>query len=236
VQYDFMMPPQEGGRLYVADLGDPADIGAVAVRPAIEAAVAWMRSNCDVLVYTGDWHDRSDSEIDEESPDPSAGTYPPHCMGRSDDPEERAGAEILDSIRPVDPVVLPLDATDVQGRRVAVQALEQGRAVFVQKNKFDVFIGNPAAEALVEALAAELDGDPLFYVAGVSRDVCVTKVVDGLQERGHETVAIRDATWGLGLEPEEDTLARWRRGGRVLTLDELRSEPEALGAPATGPG
>ncbi|MCH7659762.1 MAG: hypothetical protein IH933_04000, partial [Euryarchaeota archaeon] len=34
-----------------------------------------------------------DAEIDPHAPNPQAGTYPPHCMGRSDDPDERAGAE-----------------------------------------------------------------------------------------------------------------------------------------------
>lgn len=227
VQYDFMVPPAEGGRLYVADLWDPTDEGAVLARPAIEAAVTWMRSNCDVLVYTGDWHDRSDPEIDERDPDPHAGTYPPHCMGRSDDPEERKGAEILASIRPEDPVVLELGATDADGHRVASEAIRQRRPVFIHKNELDVFTGNPATDAFLETLVEELGGDPLFYVIGVARDVCVTRAVDGLQARGHETAAVKDATWGLGIEDEEVTLERWRRGGRVLTVDQLRAETGA---------
>ncbi|HEM46527.1 MAG TPA: hypothetical protein ENO23_05715, partial [Alphaproteobacteria bacterium] len=52
VQNDFMRPPEEGGRLYVAHLEDPSDEGAVQVRPAIERAVRWMEVHCEVIVYT----------------------------------------------------------------------------------------------------------------------------------------------------------------------------------------
>jgi nicotinamidase-related amidase len=224
VQNDFMLPPDQGGRLYVVDLFDADDDGAVLARPAIEAAVDWMREHCDALVYTGDWHGYDDDEIDPERPDPSSGTYPPHCMGRSDDPEEREGARILVSVRPEDPVILGREGSEDDARAAARAAVRDGRPVWIRKNRFDVFEGNPVAGSFIEALSAELGGEPEFVVAGVSRDVCVTKAVDGLQQRGFRTVALRDATWGLGLEPEEETLARWRRGGRVTTVDELRSE------------
>ncbi|MDT8436569.1 MAG: isochorismatase family protein [Gemmatimonadota bacterium] len=223
VQNDFMLPPEDGGRLYVADPADPADEGAEAVRPAIEAAVAWMRDHCDALVFTGDWHGYDDEEIDPDDPDPAAGTYPPHCMGRSDDPAERAGAEILVSVRPHDPVILDRDADADEARRAARLAVEERRPVWIRKNRFDVFRGNPLTDVFVEALTAALGGDPRFVLAGVARDVCVTQAVDGLQARGHRTVALRDATHGLGLESEEETLARWARGGDVVTLEELRT-------------
>ena len=58
---------------------------------------------------------------------------------------------------------------------------------------------------------------------GVARDVCMTQAVDGLQARGYDVTAVRDATWGLGLEPEEVTLARWAEKGRVVTLAELKA-------------
>ena len=58
-------------------------------------------------------------------------------------------------------------------------------------------------------------------VIGVARDVCVTQAIDGMQARGHATVAVSDATWGLGLEPEVHTLDRWRTGGRIVKLSEL---------------
>ncbi len=215
--------------------------GAARVIPALEAATAWMHAHCDVIVYTGDWHGLDDAEIDPVAPDPARYTYPPHCMGRSPDPEERAGAEVIAEIRPVDPLVLAHDADNEDAALVARLAVRQRRPVFVRKTRFNVFEGNPACEAFVrslgEALAGwgetvdradhgsardELPGRALeFVVIGVARDVCVTQAVDGLQARGYAVTAVRDATWGLGLEPEAETLARWAEGGRVVTLAEL---------------
>lgn len=218
VQNDFMQPD---GRLYVKDLGNEDDPGAVEARPAIEEAVEWMRSHCDLMVFTGDWHDYGDAEIDAEDPDPDQGTYPPHCMGRSDDPDERRGAEIIESVRPAKPVVLDLGAGPEEARSVAALAVDESRPIFIRKTRFDVFAGNGATEPLVASLEAILDRRLEIFVAGVARDVCVTAAVDGLAERGYEVVAIRDATWGLGLEEEKDTLARWALEGRVTTTDRL---------------
>lgn len=218
VQNDFMRPD---GRLYVKDPDDHDDPGAAEARPAIEEAVAWMRSHCDLMVFTGDWHAREDPEIDPHDPDPRKGTYPPHCMGRSDDPAEREGARIIESIRPANPVILEVGADDHEARNVAVLAVEESRPVFIRKTRFDVFEGNPATDALVRKLEEVLDRDLEVWVAGVARDVCVTAAVDGLTRRGYDVVAVRDATWGLGLEGEEETLSRWARTGRVVSLDEL---------------
>jgi len=223
VQNDFMLPPEQGGRLYVSDLTDPDDPGARLAVGAIGRAVEWMRDNCDVVVYTADWHGIDDAEIDADDPDPAAGTYPPHCMGRSPDPDEARGARIIDRIRPTAPLVLDLNA-DETAAPIARLAVDGRRPVVIRKNRFDVFTGNSATEAFVAALAGELGGDPEFIVAGVSRDVCVTKAVDGLQHRGYRTTALRDATWGLGLEDEQTTLDRWESGGRVITVDELSGE------------
>ena len=221
VQNDFMHPPGLGGRLYVADLTDPSDVGAVAVQSVIERAVEWMRANCVTIVYSADWHGEDDAEIDSVAPDPSRGTYPPHCMGRSEDSDERDGAAIIASIRPSDPLILDLDADETGAVALARLAVQQRRPVIIRKNEFDVFTGNSCTESFVRGLAEALGSAPQFVLIGVSRDVCMTRAVDGLQARGYSTIAISDATWGLGLEPETETLARWRHGGSVVTLDEL---------------
>lgn len=235
VQNDFMRPD---GRLYVKDLKDDADRGAIAAQPAIEAAVAWMRVYCDVMVYTGDWHGYGDAEIDAENPDPEAGTYPPHCMGRSPDRREREGARIIESVRPADPVVLEVDAGEAEARDAVARALGEDRPLFIRKVRFDVFEGNAATEHVVEALEATLGPEVEVWVVGVARDVCVTAAVDGLAARGYEVVAITDATWGLGLEDEEVTLDRWARNGRLATTADLpdpaRSEPREPRAPRGG--
>lgn len=218
VQEDFVNPD---GRLYVRDLFDDSDPGAARVIPALEAGAKWMRANCDVIVYTGDWHGLEDAEIDPVAPDPARDTYPPHCMGRSPDPEERAGAEVIEEIRPVAPLVLAHDAVDEEAVLVARLAVKRRRPVFVRKTRFNVFEGNAACETFVRSLGEALGRAPEFVVIGVARDVCVTQAVDGLQARGYAVTAVRDATWGLGLEPEAETLARWAGRGRVVTLAEL---------------
>ncbi|MCY3678567.1 MAG: isochorismatase family protein [Gemmatimonadetes bacterium] len=220
VQVDFMDP---AGRLYVRDLFDDSDPGAITIIPALEAATAWMREHCDILVYTGDWHGLEDPEIDAVAPDPARDTYPPHCMGRSPDPDERAGAQVIAEIRPVDPVVLAHDAGADAAEAVARRAVAERRPVFVQKTRFNVFKGNPGCEAFVTSLVAALGRPAEFVVIGVARDVCMTQAVDGLQARGYAVLAVRDTTWGLGLEPEEVTLARWAEKGRVVTLAELEA-------------
>ncbi len=150
VQRDFMEPD---GRLYVRDLGDASDPGATSIVATLGDAVAWMRENCIVIVFTGDWHALDDAEIDPHAPNPQAGTYPPHCMGRSDDPDERAGAELIGVVRPTDPLVLPMGATGAEAAGTAREAIRRGRSVFIQKNRFDVFEGNTAAETFLATLA-----------------------------------------------------------------------------------
>ncbi len=222
VQRDFMEPD---GRLYVHDLGDTSDTGATSIVATLGDAVAWMRENCTVIVYTGDWHALEDAEIDPHAANPQDGTYPPHCMGRSDDPDERAGAELIAVVRPIDPLVLPMGATGAEAAATAREAIRRGRSVFIQKNRFDVFEGNAATETFVATLADEAEGQMELVVIGVARDVCVTQAVDGMQERGYRVTAVRDATWGLGLEDEEVTLGRWASRGSVVTLSELTGQP-----------
>lgn len=214
VQRDFMAPD---GRLYVRDLANPGDPGARLVTGALVEVVAWLRTHAQVLVYTGDWHGLDDPEIDTVAPDPARGTYPPHCMGRSSDPHEQAGAHILPEVAPVDPLLLEVDAGDADGVRVARAAVQGRRPVFIRKTRFDVFSGNAATSRFLASLEAELGSPIHFLVAGVARDVCVTQAVDGLLARGYGVTVVRDATWGLGLESEEATLARWVAGGATLT-------------------
>jgi nicotinamidase-related amidase len=216
-QNDFLLTPAEGGRLYVHDLFDERDEGTRQVIPALRRAAEWMRAECALVVFTGDWHAYGDAEIDPVDPDPARETYPPHCMGMSDDPAEREGAWIHPSIRPHDPIVLPRDAAEEDARQAVERALAERRPVFIQKDRFDVFRGNPSTEAFVAELRRRL-GRLDVYVAGVARDVCVKHAVEGLlhPSRGCLVTLVTDATWGLGLEPEAESLARWTRDGAAL--------------------
>jgi nicotinamidase-related amidase len=219
VQNDFMLPPEQGGRLYVRDLFDNGqDAGATQIVPALVRAAEWMRANCDAVVYTGDWHAHDDAEIDPVAPDAAKGTYPPHCMGFSPDADEREGAQIIAEIRPAHPIVLERDAADADARDVARRAVDERRPVFIQKSRFSVFEGNPAADAFVRALRGHLGGAVEVYVIGVARDVCVKGAVEGMLEpvRGVPVTLVTDATWGLGIETEAESLRRWMDAGAAL--------------------
>ena len=226
VQRDFMEPD---GRLYVRDLFDERDPGAAEAEPRLVEAVNWMHAHARLVVYTGDWHGYDDAEIDAGNPDPEKGTYPPHCMGRSPDPLERRGAEIIPSLAAPECLVLQVDATPIEAHALVARWRRRPRPVLIRKNRFDVFEGNPAAGAFVQAITAALHPAE-FFVAGVARDVCVTRVIDELQARGHRVTAIRDAMWGLGLEAEEDTLARWGREARVVEVADLPRADDGSGA------
>ena len=237
VQRDFMDPPSAGGRLYVHDLFDPTDVGATQALPAIARTVEWLRAHAAALVYTGDWHAMGDREIDPVAPDATRGTYPPHCMGLSPDPVERLGAALVPSVAP-DPttvVVLGRDADADEARAAATAAAVARRPVFVQKREFSVFDGNAGADAFVRALVAEVAGAsgdaPTFVVCGVAADVCVRQAVDGLLARGHRVVVVRDAMWGLGLEPLDRLLTEWQARGAGVTTSALlarQREPSAV--------
>ena len=229
VQRDFMEPD---GRLYVRDLFDDGDPGAVTAEPRLVEAVEWMHAHAALVVYTGDWHGYDDAEIDAKNPDPGKGTYPPHCMGRSDGSRGAARRGDHSVAGLPDCLVLQVHATPTEVHALVARWRRRPRPVLIRKDRFDVFEGNRGADLFVESIARALD--PVeFFVAGVARDVCVTQAIDGLQARGHRVTAIRDAMWGLGLEAEEDTLARWREKGRVIEVADLpRDETEAGGVGA----
>lgn len=223
VQNDFMLPPEEGGRLYVKDQNDPDDPGAKAVKDDIVEAVQYMRDKGYMMVFTGDWHDFSDEEIDTENPDFQT-TYPPHCMGRVDDTDLQFGAWIIPEIAPNDPLVLDVVAEPMMGYNVAAQAIHDNRDVFIRKTKFDVFEGNAATGTFLGALSRGLGSltpnDQEIVVCGVARDVCVDQAVSGMTTQGYSPTVLLDCTWGLGLESEEETIDRWHsNGAKTITLD-----------------
>ena len=215
VQNDFMEPT---GRLYVHHLFDSSDAGAVRAAPKIERAVQWMHAHCDVVVFTGDWHGYGDREIDTHAPDPAHETYPPHCMGLSPNADEQRGAEIMASVAPHDAIVLPRGTTNADARSGARRAIADHRPVFVQKNEFSVFRGNPATDAFLDELLSQLPAPVEFVVCGVATDVCVRHAVEGFLDRGYRVTVVEDAMWGLGLLGPAQTLERWAERGAALAV------------------
>ena len=224
VQFDFMTPPERGGRLYVRHLTDPTDVGASRIIPALEHTVRWLRAHTSSVVFTGDWHADDDREIDREHPD-FRDTYPAHCMGAGSDAAERRGAELIEAIAPRDAVVIiDRDASATTADRAASHAAAGG-TVMIQKREFSVFEGQAQTDRFLEALTHALRMRPEIIVCGVATDVCVRMAVEGFLDRGYDVTVVRDAVWGLGIQADESLFATWRaRGARIATLAELQRE------------
>jgi nicotinamidase/pyrazinamidase len=212
-QFDFMTPPEEGGLLYVKDPADPADPGARAIVPALRRLSDYAREHEILRVATGDWHTLDHREIDEASPD-YRDTFPPHCMAG-----ER-GSEKIPETALRDPIVIPLRAGEEQARDAVRRARAEGRDLFLHKEEFSCFAGNPATDALLDEL------DPgRIVVYGVALDVCVRHAVEGMLDRGEHVVVVQDATWGLGLEQRDALLGRWEeRGARLASVEDVTGE------------
>jgi nicotinamidase-related amidase len=224
VQEDFMRAGLPGGRLYVKHLSDPHDPGAECIIPKLERVARWMWSECDAVVYTRDAHRLDDPEISASAPD-FVDTYPVHCAAYSDDPAERAGAEIIPEVAPVSSMLsLVRDASDEEARSLAERAVREGVPVLVEKSRFSVWTGNRAMPAFVESLQAALGGRPELIVCGVASDVCVAQGVDGFLERGFPVTIVSDAIYSLGGD-DDARLAGWAaRGATITTVDELLAE------------
>jgi nicotinamidase-related amidase len=222
-QNDFMLKQLPGGRLFVRQLHDPNDLGAEQIIPALSRAVALYHRRCDQVTYTGDWHHKDDAEIDPIAPDPMKGTYPLHCMGMSDDPIERAGAELVLEVRPAqDLLVLERDVAGSPARQVALDSVRTRRSVFIQKHEFSVFTGAPGAEEYIAGLEEALDAELVIVVCGVATDVCVKHAIDGFLARHYSVILLTDATYGLGLEDSNGLVAEWQRRGLIaLTVDQF---------------
>ena len=222
VQADFMVPPERGGRLYVHHLDAPDDVGAQRIIPVLAQAVEWLRRNARAVVYTGDWHTDDDAEIDREAPN-FADTYPAHCMGAGSDPSERGGAALIPEVAPSGPMsILPRNATPADADAAAV-ACAAGQPVFIQKQLFSVFAGQPQTDRFLASLTTELGAQPEVVVCGVATNVCVRQAVEGFLDRGYAVTVIRDAIWGLAAGAETELLAGWRaRGAAIITLAELQ--------------
>lgn len=217
-QFDFMTPPDEGGKLYVKDLSDETDPGAVRIKPALKRLSDYAREHGILRVATGDWHTLDHREIDPDSPN-FRDTYPPHCMAGEQGSEKIPETELRD------PIVVPIRADPETARRAVEHARREGRDIFLRKEEFSCFTGNPATEELLRALDART-----IVVYGVALDVCVRHAVEGMLDRGARVFLVEDATWGLGIGDPESLLRGWEERGlaRVKTDDVVAGYPPRL--------
>lgn len=157
------------------------------------------------VVNTCDWHTNETEEI-SETPD-FINTFPEHCM------ENTKGAEFVVETTPSQPYVISYSQKDF----IPEDAI-QHRNIVIQKDKFDVFSGNPFTEKLLDKLSQNI-----FVVYGVAENVCVNFAVKGLLDRGKEVWVISDAIKGLPNigSPINDWI---ESGAKIKTLNDLKNQ------------
>jgi|GEM_PF-120168 len=147
--------------------------------------------------YTMDWHEEDDSEL-SDNPDFKK-TFPPHCIAGT------KGAWLIPQAIGEDTYPDENDFLD-------------DRTLVFYKNEFSVFNGN---EDFLDSLNAFAYFDEIF-VAGVSGDVCVKHVIDGLIE--HKG---KEFDFGV-LYIVEDCIASLNPGGFEQYLDNLYNNYDCL--------
>lgn len=157
------------------------------------------------VVNTCDWHT---NEADELSDTPDfINTFPEHCM------KNTKGAEFVEATSPSQPYVVSYS----QKHFIPEDAI-QHRNIVIQKNKFDVFSGNPFTEKLLDKLSQNI-----IVVYGVAENVCVNFAVKGLLDRGKEVWVVSDAI--KGLPNIKSPINEWvDNGAKIKTLSDLKSE------------
>jgi nicotinamidase-related amidase len=96
------------------------------------------------------------------------------------------------------------------------------RQIVIEKQRIDVFT-NPNIEALLTRL-----GKPEIVLYGVVTEICVAAATRGLLDRGYRMTVVEDAIRHLDQEKGLAFLEEvGRRGGRIITADQLLSSSAA---------
>ncbi len=143
--------------------------------------------------------------------DPEFRDYPPHCLAGTPGQKKVAGTLLPGHyVIPNRKIDLPVD-------------LGSYPQIMVEKQATDVFT-NPNLDELLGCLGA--DREIVLY--GVVTEICVEQAAGGLSQRGYRVHLVRDAIQHLDAAKASATIAEVeRRGGRLLTTDEVLSEARA---------
>ena len=175
--------------------------GADAIVPNLKRLTDWARLGHLLVVASADAHQEGDEEFSR---------YPPHCLAGT------RGQEKIPETRLARQLVIPNRPTEMPARP---QDFEQ---VVLEKQKFDVF-SNPNTETLL----ARLGQVELIVLYGVVTEICVERAALGLLDRGFRVCLVQDAVHHLEAAKAAATFAEVeRRGGRVVSIDEIVEEVE----------
>jgi len=183
-QKDFM---NKDGALYVE--------GAESIKPNLKILTQFAKENNIMVVNTRDWHDERDKEL-SENPD-FINTFPQHCIHGSE------GAEFIEETKP-DKIITTGSNELYYGLDAPVLNI-YARNIVIDKNKFDVFAGNPDTDKFLNFINPDL-----VVVYGVATNVCVHHAVMGLTKQVKEIWVVDDAIKELPNIPIEPIFKEWR--------------------------
>lgn len=191
-QIDFISPE---GKLYVK--------GAELLKPSWKDITLLAKEKSIRVVNTADYHFENSAEL-SINPD-FVITFPPHCIAGT------SGAEYIPETQPEDPAVI--------GCAEKLERMDEikHRNIVIQKDAFDVFIGNPNTNSILKTLSPKK-----VFVYGVTTNVCVNDAVVGLIKRVGEVYVIEDAIKELPNIPLP--FAVWEKlGVKMIQLNELKT-------------
>lgn len=166
-QVDFMDPE---GKLYVPD--------AEKLIPILKKLTQIAKELNIQVVNTADYHYINSSELDK-NPD-MVNTFPEHCMAGSN------GADYIQETAPEYPTIFDWNRNYIISSDIANK--EKHRNLIIRKDAFDVFVGNPHTERILNIINPDI-----IYVYGVTTNVCVNYAVVNLAKKGYKVKVIKDA-------------------------------------------
>jgi nicotinamidase/pyrazinamidase len=194
-QVDFFEPE---GKLYVQ--------GAEEIRPVLRKITDFARLEGIRVVSTCDYHYINSAEI-SKNPD-YVTTFPEHCMAGS------SGAEFIPETLPEYPAVIDWDVA--LGIFPELDNPEKYRNIVIRKDAFDVFVGNPYSDKILNILNPER-----IFAYGVATNICVDVEVTSLVDRGIKVYVIEDAIKELPKIPLP--FIRWRdMGVEMISFSDVR--------------
>lgn len=189
-QFDFMDPT---GKLYVPQ--------AENIKPLLASITKFAQNHSIKVINTADHHHPNSGELSNK-PD-FITTFPPHCMANS------KGAEYIMETMPPKPRGEVL--WDTLYTLEQLEEIAQNSNIIIRKDAFDVFLGNPNTDPLLQILKPRK-----IVVYGVTTNVCVHHAVMGLAQRGIQVLVIEDAIKELPKLPLP--YKEWERAGVKLIL------------------
>ena len=195
-QRDFILPQ---GKLSIA--------GTDRIIPKLAALTALARRYTIRIVASADRHFPGDAELRR-----NGGEYPDHCMSAT------AGQQKIAETAPLHP--MHIENRDLSEAELAAALVHNGELV-IEKQRFDVFMGNRNAEELLRRLLPAYR-DVIVY--GVYTEVCVRDAVNGLLRLGARVHVVTDAIADIGAKGDAYR-SRWKTASvTLLTLAELEQQ------------